>query len=444
MNSFRLIIVLMLCTDLLCGNNYSQKTGYITKEDGLSQNYISSIVQDSKGFMWFGTLDGLNCYNGYNFKIYYSKPDDTTSISCNQIKKMVIGKDGHIWIGTYNGINCFDPYTNKFKRYPILSPTSRKNEIGYLAVDHSGLIWFGYTDDECLISLDPSNEVLNFYKLPILDDSLKLNPSKVKRNVYSIGSLMVDSTNNIWVGTNEGSLLLFNNQLKKFTHVDLIDPNCNIYAIAEINADSLCLGTFNKGFCFYNIKDKIRGPIYQFNRSGGKEISFLWDIAKGPDGNLWFGTWDSGFFQLEIKKKKMNQVYLSLPGNTGISSRSVCSIFFDKSGLLWCGTNGYGLYSLNPSQEGFNTINQQIKGVIEQTASSDIELYSLSSSDSKNNSLSFQSLRSVYANDDFIWLGGYNGLNKIDRKTSLIKVIDNKLIPYVMRPDFNDPKAFYT
>jgi ligand-binding sensor domain-containing protein len=114
MDSFRLIIVLMLCTDILWGNNYSLKTGYITKEDGLSQNYISSIVQDSKGFLWFGTLDGLNCYNGYNFKIYYSKPDDTTSISCNQIKKMVMGKDGHIWIGTYNGLNCFDPNTNKF------------------------------------------------------------------------------------------------------------------------------------------------------------------------------------------------------------------------------------------------------------------------------------------------------------------------------------------
>ena len=440
MNSFRLIIVLMLCTDLLCGNNYLKSTGYLTKESGLSQNYISSIIQDNRGFMWFGTLDGLNVYDGYNFKIYYSKPDDTTTISCNQIKKMVIGKDGHIWIGTYNGLNCYNPTTNKFRRYPILSPTSRKNEICYLTVDHSGVIWFGYTDDECLISLDPSNGTLDFYKLPGLNGSQELNSQKTKRKFHSIGSLLVAGDNNIWVGTNEGSLLLFNNQIKNFTDNKLIDPTCNIYAIAEINSDSLCLGTFNKGFCFYNIKTKKRGPLYNFNHPEKKEISFLWAIEKGPDGNLWLGTWESGFFQLEIKKKRLNQIILSLPGNTRISGRSVCSIFFDKSGLLWCGTNGYGLYCLNPSQDGFNTINQQIKGVIEQTAFSDIELNSLSS-DSKKNSLSFESLRSVYANDDYIWVGGYNGLNKIDRKTSLIKVIDNKLIPYVMRPDFNNPES---
>ncbi|MEI6141192.1 MAG: two-component regulator propeller domain-containing protein [Mariniphaga sp.] len=441
MKSFSLIITLMLFAGLLCGNNYAKNTAYITKEDGLSQNYVSSIIQDNSGFMWFGTMDGLNCYDGYTFKVYYSKSDDTTSLSCNQIKRLIIGNDGSIWVGTYNGLNRFNPATNKFKRYPILSPTSRKNEIGYLAVDHSGVIWFGYTDDECLISLDPSNESVTFYKLPVLSTSQKLNPLEAKREVYSIGSLLVASNNNIWVGTTEGTLLLFDNTLKKFTENNLIDPSSNIYAIAEINTDSLCLGTFNNGFCFYNNKDKRRGPLYNFNRTGKKEISLLWSIEKGPDGNLWFGTWESGFFQLELKKRRLNQIYLSTPGNTGISGRSVCSIFFDKSGLLWCGTNGYGLYNLNPLQTGFNTINQEIKGVMEQTTSSDLDLYALSDSDSKNNSLSFQSLRSVYANNDYIWVGGYSGLNKIDRKTGLIKVIDKQLIPYVMRPDFDNPES---
>ncbi|NWJ49914.1 MAG: hypothetical protein HXX14_03525 [Bacteroidetes bacterium] len=82
------VIVFTFYAQLIFGIGNSRNFNYISKEDGLSQNYISSILQDQHGLMWFGTMDGLNCYNGYDFKVFYSNANDTTTISCNQIKNL--------------------------------------------------------------------------------------------------------------------------------------------------------------------------------------------------------------------------------------------------------------------------------------------------------------------------------------------------------------------
>lgn len=439
------IIALILYTQSLFGIDNSRSFNYISKEDGLSQNYIGSIVQDKKGLMWFGTMDGLNCYNGYDFKVFYSNPNDITTISCNQIKKLVLEKNGTLWIGTYNGLNHFNPTTGKFKRYPILSPTARKNEIDCLYVDKEGLVWFCYTDDECLISLDPSSGKLSFFKIPAFNDTHKPSPTLPKRTTYSIISLLASHDDKFWLGTGEGALLMFDKQSKKFTQKIIIntDPSCQIYNVVEVDKDNLCIGTFNAGFCFYNIKSKKRSSIYNFNPKDKTTMNFYWDIVKGPDGNIWFGTLESGVFKLDIKKKRLEQIAFTLPTDSRIIKRGVCSIFFDKSGLLWCGTTGYGLFNMPIYSNQFNTLNQRTKWATERRTSNDFELYASLTSDFKQNALSFQSVRSIYANNDFIWVGGYNGLDKIDRKTGTIKVIDNKIVPYVIRPDHDNPEILY-
>jgi signal transduction histidine kinase/ligand-binding sensor domain-containing protein len=436
----QIVIVLTLYTQLVFGIDNSRSINYISKEDGLSQNYIAAIVQDKKGFMWFGTMDGLNCYDGYDFKVYYNNPNDVTSISCNQIKNLELGKDGSIWVGTYNGLNRFDPSTNKFKRYPVLSPTARKNEINCLYIDKEGLVWFCYNDDECLISLNPVTEKISFYKLPSFKDKRNLSSIQSKKTTFSVISLLPANNNKFWIGTGEGSLLLFDKHSKKFTRNIVIDPSCQIYYIVEVDNDNLCLGTFNAGFCFYNIKNKKRSPIYNFNPKDKASLNFFWDIVKGPDGKIWFGTLESGVFELDIKKKRLDQTIFSLPSDTRIIKRGVSSIYFDKSGLMWCGTNGYGLFNLMPSSNQFYNYNQGFKGIKKRLISYDLELYACLSSDFNQNALSFQSVRSIYANNDYIWVGGYNGLDKIDRRSGVIKVLDNQIIPYVMRPDKDDPE----
>jgi len=434
------IIALILYTQLLFGIDHSRNFNSISKEDGLSQNYIGAIVQDKKGLMWFGTMDGLNCYNGYDFKVFYSNPNDVTTISCNQIKKLVLGKDGSIWVGTYNGLNRYDPSTNKFKRYPILSPTARKNELNCLYIDKEGFVWFCYTDDECLICLNPTTGKLRFFKIPAFHDTRKPSPAISKRATYSVFSLIASHDDKFWLGTGEGTLLMFDKQSKKFTQKVVIDSTCQIYNLAEVDNDNLCIGTFNAGFCLYNTKSKKRSPIYNFNPKDKTRLNFYWDIVKGPDGKIWLGTLESGIFKLDIKNKRLDQIAFTLPTDSRIIKRGVCSIFFDKSGLLWCGTSGYGLFNMTPSSNQFNTLNQSIRWTTERFTSNDFELYASLTSDFKQNALSFQSVRSIYANTDFIWVGGYNGLDKIDRKTGMIKVLDDKIVPYVIRPDHDHPE----
>ncbi|VAX27256.1 hypothetical protein MNBD_IGNAVI01-1121 [hydrothermal vent metagenome] len=93
----------------------SVKFNHLTVENGLSNNVVNAVIQDSTGFIWFGTEDGLNRYDGYKFKIFRYDPEDSNSISNNQIHTLAVDREGNIWAGTKDGvINMFDPITEGF------------------------------------------------------------------------------------------------------------------------------------------------------------------------------------------------------------------------------------------------------------------------------------------------------------------------------------------
>ena len=118
---------------------------HLTIEDGLSQNAGLALFQDSRGYLWIGTQDGLNRYDGYDFKIFKHDPEDPTSISYNSILSMGEDKNGSLWIGTWGGgLNRYDPSTKSFTRYQTDSenPASLGNDtVTSLKVDFSGNLW---------------------------------------------------------------------------------------------------------------------------------------------------------------------------------------------------------------------------------------------------------------------------------------------------------------
>lgn len=210
---------------LLFANNYAQdlKFKHLSSDDGLSQNFISSILQDKKGFMWFGTKDGLNRYDGYSFVVYQHDPFDTTTISANYITAFFEDSRGYIWIGTLNGgLNCFDRSTEIFHHIQYRSNGSadiNTNEIKSIAEDKTGNIWVATRNDGLFkITLNQKNLFAAGYKQYVHDEA---NSKSLSSN--NTTSLFFDSKGILWVGTenglnqfdfNSGSFTYFNFQIK--------------------------------------------------------------------------------------------------------------------------------------------------------------------------------------------------------------------------------------
>ena len=127
-----LIICLIIIFGTISPNNFSQSItfNHLTVENGLSSNTVYSIIQDQAGFLWFGTDDGLNRYDGYNFKVFRQDPDDSNSVSSNNIWSLMVDHSGNIWIGTKAGeLNRYNPRTEKFVSWKIQSDMAEENSI---------------------------------------------------------------------------------------------------------------------------------------------------------------------------------------------------------------------------------------------------------------------------------------------------------------------------
>jgi ligand-binding sensor domain-containing protein len=123
--------------------------GHLTTNDGLSQGYVTAILQDRRGFMWFATRDGLNRYDGNAFVVYKHNPNDPGSLSSNFIEDLVEDDHGYLWISTNTGVNKFDPISDRFTRY--FHDPKNPNSIGgtyitRIARDRRGCLWFGTQD----------------------------------------------------------------------------------------------------------------------------------------------------------------------------------------------------------------------------------------------------------------------------------------------------------
>lgn len=142
------------------------KFSHLTTNDGLSQGYVTAILQDRRGFMWFATRDGLNRYDGGAFLVYKSDPSDPHSLSSNFIQGLMEDNHGYLWLATNTGVDKFDPTTERFTRYlhDPQNPTSIGGAlVKSIAQDSSGHIWLG-TEDAGLDELDPTSGRFNHYR----------------------------------------------------------------------------------------------------------------------------------------------------------------------------------------------------------------------------------------------------------------------------------------
>ena len=338
---------------------------HLTTEDGLSQNAVFAIFQDSRGFMWFGTKDGLNRYDGYSFTIYQHNPFDSTSVSANYITALFEDGQGNLWIGTYDGgLNRFIRDTEVFQRIHNL-PMGRYDtgtyKISAITGDSAGNIWVGTTGNGLFkLSFDETDpsELPGFvhYKhqpgiLESLSDDI-------------VNSLLVDEKDNLWVGTQKRlNNLIVSESEEAFSHYVIYTKHpdapathqdSSISAIFRNDDESLWLGT-TSGIAHFNTTDGsyIHYPHhYQIYRYGWGRII---GIIEDQTGYLWLAT--PGELMRFDPERTSYDYFRNDPFNPeSINFNGVSSLYRDRIGILWFGTPGYGINMAAPSADRFKII----------------------------------------------------------------------------------------
>ena len=235
----KIIFLLLFSSALLTAQNNDIRFEHLNVDDGLSNNFINSIVQDSIGFMWFATEDGLNKYDGYDFTVYRHDPNDSTSLSENNIKVLQVDKNGILWIGTNGGgLNAFNPQTEEFTRYnmdPDYPNAPSKKQIYDMYLDKKGYLWIN-VGGKGLYCIDPGTDTFTRY---VHDPD---NRNTVSQNyALTISSTIENKKEILWVGSWGGGLNKFDPEYNTWTHFwhDHNNPNSlSSNFLAKIYADN--------------------------------------------------------------------------------------------------------------------------------------------------------------------------------------------------------------
>ena len=385
--------------------------------DGLSQSTVNAIVQDKEGYLWFATGDGLDRYDGYQFKHYRHDRYNPYSLSQNEVQALLVDDLGQLWIGTYDGLNLFDPDNDRFIRYQHIehNPNSLSdNMIFSLYKDSQGIIWIA-TDKGGLNRLDPVNLHFSHY-LHDPNDSNSLNHN-------SVWPIHEDKQGFLWVGTQGGGLSRFNRQQQTFEPILYYpdQPNHPHNYISAINADmfnNLWVGTAD-GLLFRSQKTG-KWRIYRHNPADPYSLSHnsIWTLHRDPEQHLWVGT-DGGGLSIFDTDKQLFKTYQAADGANSISHDTVLSLYTDNARHLWVGTDKGGV-NQGRRQKFSHYFHKKTDDKIKKVPDANLSI-NVKREKQKKAQHSALSNGNVFAllkdNNNILWIGTEVGLNRFDLST---------------------------
>ena len=429
-------------------------------KDGISQSEILCIFQDSERYMWIGTQNGLNKFDGYSFENYFFDPSDTSMISNSWIFDITEDVNGFLWIGTKGGLNKFDKKTGVFTLvstkdgnsadntkfiYGVTSDSSNiyvnqqstlsilnfntgslksyTNSFGYeralydagfpIIKDSSGLIWMGSING--LSSFDLQNEEFNNYAYSRSD------PGTISDN--HITALLEDNRGNILIGTGNG-LNIYNTKSKKISryYQDNSLPGSLshnfIRSITQDHAGAIWIGTDGGGLNKMTYSDPAGSADFIHFRHGLDKINsishdIVHSLCEDSSNNLWIGT-VAGIDKTDLKRKSI-RTYMKSDNLNSIDllDNVIASVYQDREGKLWIGNWGKGL----------NILDRGINEVIHYTS----ELAGRMHIPQNHVHVIFEDSKSR------IWLGTRNGVSIFNKNRNLFIPVQD----YFNAPDFN-------
>ena len=344
-------------------------------EDGLSNNAVVCCLQDRKGFLWFGTKDGLNRFDGYTFKIFRNNPDDSTSIGNNFIHSLYVDKNNILWAGTDKGLYQYNEIDERF----ILLQTPFFAPITDIKMDGEGFLWFisnfnlfRYNGkDKSLIQFNTEKyfEATAICTLPggsiwVSSSTGMLNKYDPARNAFNsydlfshspksvsnwIENLYATSTGNILAGTSNQGVKLFT--LATSDYVDILTYNkdkTEIFARDFLQtSETECWIATESGIYIYNL---VTGAFFNLHKEYNNPYSIsdnaVYTFCKDKEGGIWAGTYFGGVNYFPKHDITFHKYFPEKDKNT-ISGNVVREVIEDKFGNLWLGTEDAGLNKLD-------------------------------------------------------------------------------------------------
>ena len=322
------------------------KFTYLTREQGLSSSSVISIIQDYKGYMWFGTVDGLNRYDGYQMTVYKNNSGNPFSLSNNYINQLLEDKKHRIWIATNYGLNVYDRKQNRFYRYiskADIPASLSSNNIRCLFEDAKGNIWIGTS-----MGLNLFNEHDGTFKHFMHTKNLQ------EHIVANIINCIYENNGKLWVGTDGAGIKQFNPLNGCFTTLDYYDQlnrlnDTRISTIKKTPDGDIWIGSVGNGVFLYQ-----QGINTMVNYTQGKDRQSLSNnvvksILCDHRQNIWIAT-ENGGVNLYQPQSGTFSHYENQPENqSSLSQKTASSLFEDRQHNLWVGTHrgGVNLYTPN-------------------------------------------------------------------------------------------------
>ena len=329
----------------------------LSPEQGLAQSSPTCILQDRTGFLWIGTQEGLDRYDGDEHIVYRHRPEDPESLSNDWILSIAEDSSGDLWVGTQAGLSRMHPETGTFTRYEFdpRSPHSLSGQqIWDLAVGPSGHLWIA--TDGGLDRLDPSNDEIRHFRH---------DPANPQGLVDSqVHALWATSEGGLWVGTRAG-LQFLDPETQSFTATYRHDPedanslsDDRIRSILVDGEGILWIGTLAGLSRFDPSTKSFRRFLHDPEDPSSLDDDLIRSLLEDGEGRLWVGT-DGGLHLFDRMTSGFRRFHHDPMRSDSLSTDQVLSLFEDRSGVLWVGTLLGGLNKWSPQSKAFGALHHQ-------------------------------------------------------------------------------------
>ena len=302
-----------------------------TTADGLARDHIHCIVQDSHGFLWFCTAEGLSRFDGYQFTNYHTEQ----GLPGNVITDFLETREGDYWISTTDGLARFDPKgagASRFHRYPL--GAQGKPMPAVVREDGAGGIWCGTSNSEGVFYLGPKDTAFRRVAVPMTDPV--------------VAALAIDRRGTLWIGTLNGLYRRDpDGNTRAYTTADGL-PNASIMALLEDHDGGLWVGT-RLGLAHLDATSK---PTRVYSTKDGLPGARIESLLETSDGKLWVGTVE-GLAEWTPSQPVDGREFRGYSVAQGLSARTVGALAEDRDGNLWIGTFGSG--AMKMARNGFTT-----------------------------------------------------------------------------------------